>query len=306
MMTTNKTRRLLDAVLLLDKPLGLSSNQALQRVKYLFQVKKAGHTGSLDPLATGLLPICFGEATKFSQFWFDADKTYEVRAHLGVRMTTGDLEGECVATRPVPPLSASACQLALNQFLGETQQTPTMYSALKHQGKPLYEYARRGIVIDRPSRPIYIESIELINYEAPFLDFRVRCSKGTYIRSLVDDLGEALGCGAHVAVLRRISVGDLMAADMVSLPQLTDCKDDLNRLDVYLSPITRLLGHLPVKNLVSREVQKIKLGQFIRPYPAVSPGMIVLLADDGKFLGMGEVNEQGLLNPKRLISTAVR
>src|SRR5471032_2970792 len=201
-------RRALDGVLLLDKPLGLSSNDALIRAKGMYRVKKAGHTGTLDPLATGLLPLCFGEATKFSQDLLEADKTYEATMRLGIRTTTGDAEGEAIDTREVT-CDEAAVRAALPKFLGEITQVPPMYSALKRDGKPLYEYARAGQTVEREGRNVTIHALDLIACALPDVTFRVTCSKGTYVRTLAEDIGETLGCGAHLVALRQIGVGVL-------------------------------------------------------------------------------------------------
>ncbi len=211
----------MNGIFLLDKPIHISSNAALQKVKRLFQAKKAGHTGSLDPLATGMLPICFGQATKFSQYLLDADKSYAVTMQLGVRTNTSDKEGEVISTREVPNLSVTDIDRAFDNFRGNIQQVPSMFSALKYQGKPLYFYARQGITIERPSRAITIHAIDHISLENNLVYFTVHCSKGTYVRTLVDDVGEQLGCGAHVTQLRRLSVGPYRETDMMTMEQLT-------------------------------------------------------------------------------------
>ena len=207
MSKPRKRGRDIHGVFLLDKPQGMSSNDIMQKVKRIFQANKAGHTGALDPLATGMLPICLGEATKFSQFLLDADKRYLVTAKLGERTDTSDAEGQIVETREVK-VKTPEILTALEQFRGDILQVPTMFSALKHNGKPLYEYARQGITVEREARPITIFELNFIEYNAPYLTLEVHCSKGTYIRTLVDDLGEALGCGAHVTMLRRTAVAD--------------------------------------------------------------------------------------------------
>src|SRR3990167_5521161 len=204
----------LNGIFLLDKSIGISSNGALQRVKRLLQAKKAGHTGSLDPLATGMLPICFGDATKFSQYLLDSDKTYVVTMQLGVRTTTSDIEGEIVSMRSVPNFSLDDINAAFEKFRGTTQQIPSMFSALKHNGVPLYEYARIGMTIERLSRPITIYELTVLSIENNHVNFTVKCSKGTYVRTLVDDVGEVLECGAHVTQLRRISVGPYLENQM--------------------------------------------------------------------------------------------
>ncbi len=212
--------RALDGILLLDKPLHLSSNQALQKVKHLFQAKKAGHTGSLDPLATGMLPICFGKATKLAQSLLGADKKYTVTGKLGEVTLTGDAEGEVIQTRPVPEMTLENLQIALARFKGEISQIPPMYSAIKLNGKPLYELARQGITVERQARVITVYAIELKELALPFITLDVHCSKGTYIRTLIQDLGEVLGCGAYVSALRRTCVGQFLENQMVTMEQL--------------------------------------------------------------------------------------
>ena len=217
--------RAVDGILLLDKPAGITSNDALQQVKRIYAAAKAGHTGALDPLATGMLPICLGEATKFSQFLLEADKRYRVVAKLGLRTDTSDADGEVVETRPVNVTEAALAE-ALDGFRGTTQQIPSMYSALKYQGKPLYYYAREGIAVPRESRPIHVYELTLVRFEGDELELEIHCSKGTYIRTIVDDLGEILGCGAHVAVLRRLSVATYPSERMVTLEQLEAILED--------------------------------------------------------------------------------
>ncbi len=209
----------LTGVVLLNKPQGMSSNHALQRVKRLYNAQKAGHTGALDPLATGILPVCLGEATKFSQYLLDADKAYRVEATLGVRTTTSDAEGEVVEEKPVAVDAAKVAD-AIKQFIGEQEQSPSIYSALKHEGRPLYYYARQGIEVPKKTRTITVHSIELLDIQDNKVTLQVSCSKGTYIRTLVDDLGQLLGCGAHVSMLHRNAVADIAEAAMVTLEQL--------------------------------------------------------------------------------------
>ena len=220
-MTRKRKGRLINGIILLNKPLGLSSNHALQRVKRIYNAAKAGHTGALDPLATGMLPICLGEATKFSQFLLDADKTYQVTAKLGVRTTTSDADGDVVETRPVA-VSEQALFDACDQFRGPIKQVPSMFSALKYQGRPLYEYAREGIEVPRESRKITVYEIELLRFDGDEIEMEVHCSKGTYIRTIVDDLGEMLQCGAHVTYLRRTGVANYPYEKMVTLEQLNE------------------------------------------------------------------------------------
>ena len=219
-MAKRRKGRAIDGVVLLDKPQGMTSNFALQKVRRLFAAQKAGHTGSLDPLATGVLPICLGEATKFSRYLLDADKGYYTTAKLGDIRTTSDSEGETVLLQAVPDYSDDQIQAVLDQFRGAIDQVPTMYSALKYQGRPLYEYARQGITVERSARPITIHKLELLARRQDELDLQVACSKGTYIRTLVEDIGQALGCGAHVSMLRRYQAGCFELADTVTFEQL--------------------------------------------------------------------------------------
>lgn len=232
MAKPRKRGRDIDGVFLLDKPQGMSSNDIMQKVKRVFQANKAGHTGALDPLATGMLPVCLGEATKFSQFLLDADKRYQVTAKLGERTDTSDAEGQVVETRDVQ-VDVQDILAALPHFRGDLMQVPTMFSALKHQGKPLYEYARAGITVEREARPITIFDLQFIAYDAPYLTLEVHCSKGTYIRTLVDDLGEYLGCGAHVTVLRRTAVANYPVEAMMDWDtlQVLAAQQDLALLD---------------------------------------------------------------------------
>ena len=246
MSKPRKRGRDIDGIFLLDKAEGMSSNAIMQKVKHLFQANKAGHTGALDPLATGMLPICLGEATKFSQFLLDADKRYRVTAKLGERTDTSDAEGQIVATRDIK-VETPQILTALDAFRGDILQIPTMFSALKHQGKPLYEYARAGITVSREARPITIFSLDFVAYQAPFLTLEVHCSKGTYIRTLIDDLGEMLGCGAHVVALRRVAVADYPAERMMPLERLQALaeREDFMLLDRLLLPTDSAVAALP-------------------------------------------------------------
>ncbi len=245
---TRVQRRPVHGVLLLDKPLGLSSNQALQKAKWLLRAEKAGHTGTLDPLATGVLPLCFGAATKFSQLHLDADKTYETVVRLGVQTSTGDAEGDVIATQPVTCSPGQVVEV-LDRFMGEIEQVPPMHSALKKDGKPLYEYAREGITLAREARRVTIHDLDLLdmqlNGEAPSLRLRVRCSKGTYIRTLGEDIGEALGCGGHLTSLRRIATDSFQINQCVTLGRLEAMSEE-QRSD-RLMPVHALLqDHTPV------------------------------------------------------------
>lgn len=293
-------RRLVNGILLLDKPLGISSNAALQAVKALFFAAKAGHTGSLDPLATGLLPICFGEATKFSQYFLDADKAYEVTAQLGVRTTTSDSEGEVVSTRDVPVLTLEEIEAACDAFRGEIQQTPSIYSALKYQGKPLYEYARQGIDVPRPTRPITIYDLKILKWESPNLTLSVSCSKGTYIRTLVDDLGEALGCGAHVTALRRTSVGGL-GQDWVTIEKLEALKAEkaFAEMDAWLLSLDDVMHCWPAMVVTAEQKLKLQQGQSFMADATAST--VAVYTDAQQFIGMASC-EAGIVKPIRLIS----
>ncbi len=303
MSKPRKRGRDIDGVVLLDKPQGLSSNDLLQKVKRLYQANKAGHTGALDPLATGMLPICLGEATKFSQFLLDADKRYRVTAKLGERTDTSDAEGQVVAEKAVK-CGLDEILAALPHFRGNLMQIPTMFSALKYQGKPLYEYARAGITVEREARPITIFELEFIDYQAPFLTLEVHCSKGTYIRTLVDDLGEYLGCGAHVTVLRRSAVADYPSAAMVSLAQLQQLAEqqDLTLLDQHLLAADTAVSNLSKLELSTEQSQAVGFGQRVRfDNPEQLQGQVRLYDADNRFLGVAEINDN-VIHPKRLVT----
>ncbi|OLL32028.1 tRNA pseudouridine(55) synthase TruB [Burkholderia sp. SRS-W-2-2016] len=299
-------RRALDGVLLLDKPLGLSSNDALIRAKRLYLAKKAGHTGTLDPLATGLLPLCFGEATKFSQDLLEADKTYEATMRLGIRTTTGDAEGEALETRAVD-CDEAAVLAALPRFIGEITQVPPMYSALKRDGKPLYEYARAGQTVEREGRQITIHALELIACALPDVTFRVTCSKGTYVRTLAEDIGEALGCGAHLVALRRTGVGALTLDGSVTLDALSDATEA--ERDAWLKPVDALLSTFPQVNLSDDDTrrflhgQRLKLSTLAITADAANAARVRVYSAQGRLLGVAKPGE-GVLAPERLVVTA--
>ncbi|MGL5291805.1 MAG: tRNA pseudouridine(55) synthase TruB [Vibrionaceae bacterium] len=304
--------RPVNGILLLDKPSGITSNGALQQVKRIFFAQKAGHTGALDPLASGMLPICFGEATKFSQFLLDSDKRYLVTAKLGVRTNTSDAEGQVVATRDVN-VSAEQLKLAVMSFAGTSMQVPSMFSALKFEGKPLYEYARAGIEVAREARPITVFSIELLRFSHDEVEMEIHCSKGTYIRTIVDDLGEKLGCGAHVTVLRRIGVAQYPAAQMVTLNTLQALLASAQEqgiaprelLDPLLLPMDSAVQALPSVHLSPIMGGYALQGQALQVADAPMSGCVRLLVGDlQEFIGVGEVNEDGLIAPRRLITTA--
>lgn len=297
--------RPVNGILLLDKPTGESSNRILQKVKRIFTAKKAGHTGSLDPLASGMLPICFGEATKFSQFLLESDKTYEVTAQLGVRTTTSDSEGEAVSERPVPTFSIEQLNTALDQFRGETNQVPSMFSALKYQGQPLYKLARQGITVDRPSRPINVYRLELLNFDGNSVELLIHCSKGTYVRTIVDDFGELLGCGAHVTKLRRLTVGAYVSEQMISMQQLENDLDNNEVLDRYLLPFETAVDCLPKVELTESMVRQLHQGQSIILPATTVRGLVRVISQGGYFVGVGEILEDACLVSRRLISQAL-
>ncbi|SUC09671.1 tRNA pseudouridine synthase B [Pasteurella canis] len=304
MSKPRKRGRDIDGVFLLDKPQGISSNDIMQKVKHLFQANKAGHTGALDPLATGMLPICFGEATKFSQFLLDADKRYQVTAKLGERTDTSDAEGQVVQVRPVN-ITETDILTALPHFRGNLLQVPTMFSALKHKGKPLYEYARAGITVEREARPITIFELTFIGYQAPYLTLEVHCSKGTYIRTLIDDLGEYLGCGAHVTVLRRTAVADYPIEAMIDFNHLKILSEqqDLVLLDQYLLPVDSAVSKLSVLTLTEQQSKAISFGQRIK-FDNVQQiyGQVRLFTEQKQFLGVALVDENNVIHPQRLIA----
>ncbi|ELY5829046.1 tRNA pseudouridine(55) synthase TruB [Cronobacter turicensis] len=296
-------------VLLLDKPQGLSSNDALQKVKRIYNANRAGHTGALDPLATGMLPICLGEATKFSQYLLDSDKRYRVIARLGQRTDTSDADGTVVEERPVT-FSEQELQDALESFRGDTMQVPTMFSALKYQGKPLYEYARQGIEVPREARPITVYELLFIRHEGDELELEVHCSKGTYIRTIIDDLGEKLGCGAHVIYLRRLAVSKYPVERMVTLEQLNALLEEAQTreiapsalLDPLLMPMDSPAADYPVVNLPLTSSVYFKNGNPVRTSDAPSEGLVrVTEGEAQKFLGMGEIDSEGRVAPRRLV-----
>jgi tRNA pseudouridine55 synthase len=298
-----KPRDLVDGVLLLDKPVGLSSNDALIRAKRVMNAKKAGHTGTLDPFATGLLPLCFGEATKFSQDLLEADKTYDATVHLGIMTNTGDTEGETIETREVD-VTLEQIEAALARFRGPILQVPPMYSALKRDGKALYEYAREGITLEREARPVTIHGLELIGYEAPMLKIRVTCSKGTYVRVLGEDIGAALGCGAHLNALRRIQVGALTADTMITLEELQAHAEPLS----LLAPVDALLSSFPSVELTPELAKRFLNGQRLAlgKESVMVPQELgrVRVYHEGKLLGTANLQEYAILAPERLIAAS--
>ncbi|HIF6109374.1 tRNA pseudouridine(55) synthase TruB [Vibrio parahaemolyticus] len=308
-MARRRKGRPINGVILLDKPTGISSNDALQKVKRIYFAEKAGHTGALDPLATGMLPICLGEATKFSQFLLDSDKRYRVIAKLGERTNTSDSDGEVVETRPVD-VTLEKLEACIEKFRGESDQVPSMFSALKYQGKPLYEYARKGIEVPRESRKITVYETILHRFEGDEVEMEVHCSKGTYIRTIVDDLGEMLGCGAHVTMLRRTAVAKYPYEKMVTLEQLNELLEQAHReeiaprelLDPLLMPMDTAVEDLPEVNLIPELADMVQHGQPVQVLGAPEQGSLRLtMGEERLFIGVGEMNDDGKIAPKRLV-----
>lgn len=295
---TKRIKRNINGVLLLDKPLGFSSNQALQKVKWLFQATKAGHTGTLDPLATGLLPICLGEATKFAQYVTDADKTYIATIKLGTTTATGDAEGEVLSTSPVsvtPSQFSAVCQ----QFIGEISQIPPMYSALKHEGKALYTYAREGVDIARQARLISIKSIAVDSFLTDIAQISVICSKGTYIRTLAEDIGAKLGCGAHLIGLRRTETAGYLLSNAMTIEQLETIS--LEARDALLLPVDSAIESLPKVILNADAAYYLMQGQPVWQAGKITQGELRLYDETQQFLGLGFLQDDGKIAPKRLI-----
>jgi len=292
--------------LLLDKPTGETSNRSLQRAKRLFDAAKAGHTGSLDPLASGLLPLCFGEATKVSAFLLNADKAYRCEAKLGEVTNTGDADGEVIRTREVPRLDRQQVENLLKEFVGEQDQVPPMFSAIKQNGKALYELAREGIEVERKARTITIYSLELLEFAEDRLVFDVHCSKGTYVRTLVEDIGEKIGCGAHVTALRRTRVAQFKLDDTLTLDDLALIRDQLGvgGLDAKLVPMEEALTEWPQVTLSDDAAFYLRQGQPVLIPKAPTDGMVRLFESNGTFIGMGQVLDDGRIAPKRLLSQA--
>lgn len=290
-----------NGILLLNKPTGMTSNAVLQRVKRLYQAQKAGHTGSLDPLATGMLPLCFGEATKFSQYLLDADKCYRVEGLLGIKTNSGDATGEIINQCHEFDVSLEALQQVLKQFQGAIMQVPSMFSALKHQGKPLYHYARQGKVIDRAARPVSIYDLQINHFDGLHMDLTVTCSKGTYIRNLIEDIGEQLATGAHVTKLDRLYTAGLANETMYTLEQLAE--QDHEALLSYLLPMERAVDHLPKIILEPQAINALYQGK-TTDYnnPSAISGDVQLFTVDQQCAGIGELQVDGVLKAKRLLS----
>jgi len=297
-MSRRRKGRDIHGVLLLDKPAGYSSNQAVQKVRWLFQARKAGHTGSLDPFATGMLPVCLGEASKTAGFMLDASKTYHATALLGQATTTGDIEGEITREVPNPELTAVEIEAVLTEFLGQTRQVPPMYSALKHKGQPLYKLAREGKEVSREARTITVHSLELLSWEPPLLEFKVHCSKGTYIRTLAEDIAEKLGSCAHLKALRRLDVEPFRQEDMIGLEQLI-AMAEAGTLDESLLKPDAGLEDWPLVVLEGEGQKRFSHGNPLEHFSG-EPGMVRVYGADGIMLGLGEIDSDQNLRPKRL------
>ncbi|MEH6636388.1 MAG: tRNA pseudouridine(55) synthase TruB [Halioglobus sp.] len=307
-MGRTRRGRPIDGILILDKPLGVSSNRALQMAKRLYFAAKAGHTGSLDPLATGVLPLCFGEATKFSQFLLDADKAYLSTFTLGVATATGDAEGETLSTCDASHLDEAAVAQALEAFRGEIEQVPSMFSAIKVAGQPLYKLARQGKEVERKSRTVVIKRLEIRGFrggDKPQVDVYLECTKGTYVRSIAEDLGKALDCGAHVSALRRTRAGPFSIEDSVTMTTLEALKsnEQVAAMDALLLPSDTALGGLPLVRLTESGGYYIRQGQPVQVPNAPSDGMVRVALETGEFLGIGEILDDGRVAPRRLIVT---
>ncbi len=307
MARRKKKGRSVSGVLLLDKRAGITSNKALQEIKNLYHAAKAGHTGSLDPLATGMLPICLGEATKISAFLLDADKRYRVQCRLGITTTTGDADGEIVQTRECPGITMDTINTVVPQFTGTISQIPPMYSALKHQGERLYKLAREGVEVERKPRTVQIHELLPLSFHGDVFELEVACSKGTYIRTLVEDIGESLGCGAHVVQLRRLSVGPFDGG-MVTIDELRAAADSeegrvFDALDRYLLPIDSGIADWPDVHLDPDAAFYMRQGQAIQVPHAPTEGW-VRIYDQTRFLGVGEIQDDGRVAPRRMIQAS--
>lgn len=300
-MQFKRQKKNINGILLLDKPLGFSSNQALQKIKWLLKAAKAGHTGTLDPLATGLLPLCFGEATKFAHYLTDADKTYIATIKLGITTATGDAEGAVLSVQPVN-VNQADFETVSQQFIGEISQVPPMYSALKFEGKALYEYARAGVEIERQSRLVTIHKIEINSFAGDVAVITVTCSKGTYIRTLAEDIGKQLGCGAHLIGLRRTATANYDISQAITIEQFEAMSDE-QRLAV-LAPADSAVLHLPAITLGDDSVFYLLQGQAVWRSGAIPAGLLRLYSEQQVFLGLGELQPDGKVAPKRLMQQA--
>lgn len=305
-MARRRRGRAISGILLLDKPLGMSSNQALQRCKWLYSAAKAGHTGSLDPLATGVLPLCFGEATKFSQYLLDADKGYDSTFCLGQSTETGDSEGAVVKDADASILDLAQIEEALEGFRGAIAQLPPMYSAIKRDGQPLYKLARAGIEVERQPRPVTIKSLEVLAFRPGAraeVDVRILCTKGTYVRSLAMDLGEELGVGGHVSALRRTKAGPFALDECITMGTLEALQgsQDLASMDAFLKPVDTAVAHMPLLKLPESSGFYLRQGQPVLVPNAPCDGMVRVALETGEFLGLGEILDDGRVAPRRLV-----
>ena len=303
-MSRQRRRRVrnISGIVVLDKANGLSSNAALQEVKRLYEANKAGHAGSLDPLATGVLPVCLGEATKVSQFLLDSDKRYRARIKLGIRTDTGDSEGSIIERNEGISVSRKAIERALTKFKGEVEQVPPMHSAIKMNGVPLYKLARKGIAVKREPRLVTLYQICLVEFVNSELELEISCSKGTYIRTIADDLGQELGCGAHVIELRRTQAGVFTEKDSISSEELALEKENrgLDKIDQFLIPMDRAIQDLPEVNLPSITASHVKNGQAVLVRHLPKNGLVRMYEDE-QFIGIGSIDDDGKVAPKRLI-----
>lgn len=297
--------RNINGIVLLDKPLGITSNRALQIVKRLYKAAKAGHTGSLDPLATGVLPLCLGEATKVSGFLLEADKSYLATLKLGEKTNSADAEGEIIETRPVENYSKKQINEAIEPFLGDIEQIPPMHSALKVDGQPLYKLAHQGIVVERKSRPVHIFSIDVLRHEGDEMDIEVHCSKGTYIRTLAEDIGEKLGCGAHLSELRRTESGPFHLDECITIDELEQLAEKaeeagFDELDNILMPAEEALHDWDDVELSEDAAFYIFRGQAVQVPNAPTEGLVRLFSEKEGFIGIGEIMDDGRVKPNRL------
>ncbi|MFU8813778.1 MAG: tRNA pseudouridine(55) synthase TruB [Pseudomonadales bacterium] len=303
-MAQRKRGRDVNGIVVVDKPPGWTSNDAVQKAKRLFNARKVGHTGALDPLATGVLPLCFGEATKFSQFLLTSDKKYWTRLQLGVSTDSGDSEGKVIDTRPVEGITAERVETALASFRGDIDQVPSMFSAIKHKGQPLYKLARQGIEVEREARRVHIFANELVRLQGDELELEIHCSKGTYVRTIAQDLGEMLGCGAHVTALRRRMAGPYDESDMVTFATLEDALEQ-GSLDGFLLPVSSAVSDLPEVRLNGDSAYYLRQGQPVIVPHAPASGWVRLFQqrDEGssRFIGVGEVLDDGRVAPRRLV-----
>ena len=300
----NKKGRNVSGILLLDKPMGMTSNAALQGVKRLFDANKAGHTGSLDPLATGVLPLCFGEATKFSQYLLDANKHYLARIKLGVVTDAGDSDGIVLERHSVPEIKDAALEAVLGGYRGAITQIPPMFSAIKVNGQPLYKLARQGIEIERKERPVHIYNLEVVAREFDEITLDIQCSKGTYVRTLAEDIGSDLGCGAHVIALRRLGAGPFTIDETVQMDLLESLSADKEQLDSLLLPISSAVKDWPSVELTDVTASYVRQGQPVQIANAPTQGWVSIFSetdDDDEFIGVGEILEDGRIAPRRLV-----